>query len=174
MVDGPNAAAGPGSAEKTPGATNLDGASNNEQASVTGAVVRAMGSPAPADPQGPSAAAAPGPADAKAQDTALNGAQVTAALEIVAKVAAREPIGAITGMKPAPASVRITEGSIDWIAPTWPMSISSPGRSRLVTISLRARISPPSWPVRPTARPPSWLISSTISLLTWPARTWSL
>lgn len=90
MVDGPNAAGGPGSAERTPGATNLDGASNNEQASVTGAVVRAMGAPAPAEPKGPAAGAAPGPADAKAQDTALNGAQVTAALEIVAKVAARE------------------------------------------------------------------------------------
>lgn len=93
MVDGPNAASGPGSAEKTPGATNLDGSSNNEQASVTGAVVRAMGSPAsahqqgPAEPKGPVAAA--GTAD-KAQDTALNGAQVTAALDIVAKVAARE------------------------------------------------------------------------------------
>ena len=31
--------------------------------------------------------------------------------------------------------------------------------------SLRARIRPPSWPVRPTALPPAWLIRPTMSLL---------
>ena len=79
-------------------------------------------------------------------------------------------------MKRLPSRERITVGSTRTISPTIPMSMisvlsPSPGT---VTFILRARMSWPSLPLRPTAAPPCWLTSATISLLTLPTSTISM
>ena len=82
------------------------------------------------------------------------------------------PTGAITGMMSLRSSASSTIGLIAATSPTMPMSSSSPAAAPgpLMRI-LRARMSSPSLPDKPTACPPWRLIRLTISLLVFPTRT---
>src|SRR3972149_1373729 len=78
-------------------------------------------------------------------------------------------MGAMTGTKPSRSMLRITSGLTPVTSPTSPRSSGAPlfpGAEYFL-----APISPPSFPVRPTAFPPNRLMSATIFLLTVPPRT---